>query len=552
MSLETTNHKLVMTDTAVTDVTATPLSPLGISAPPIYLGPREILVNKPVNLKGSYDASRIAKITIAAEDQFPLNVTMSGGTWQVAMPKGFSQAGSRWIRLKGFDKAGKLIENKVFYITVSTDPLTVGQALMLKVMQDTYFKVSPADSSTLNSQQKILVKAGDTFPVNRYGFIDGHLKLELGHAIDAIGNFGFFYEPHVQLSKGTQILRFSLDEVPEISLAAQLLITSTTLIKAKLADSSTLSANQKADVLQGQTFQITGYACTGGHFHVTLAEPIPGFGDRGYVYWQYAQIKRNGKEVLYDSSALTITALTNTLLKKRPVDSSQLQPQERTNFDAGAFYGISSYMVQGGHIKVSLTEEIPGFGNTGYVYPNFAQMKRGTKAFNPIPPSVEMNVPYFSQRDNPRYYWSTCNVTSIAMVLYYYGVRSQYGQLEDELLQWCLNKDGEGSQTNHNTLVALVQAYGFKASFDTKRTWQDVKEELINGKPVVLCGLFTHGGHIVTVVGFTPDGFIVNDPWGDALTGYTYTEGRKVLYPYSYCQQVCGGDGDVWAHFISK
>lgn len=541
-----------MTNTAVADVIDRPLTSLGIATTPAYSGPREVLVNKPVNLKGSYDANRIAKITIAAEDKFPLNVTISNGTWQVSMPKGFSQAGSRWIRLKGFDTVGKLIENKVFYITVSTDPLTVGQALTLKVMQDTYFKTSPADSSQLNGSQKVFVNAGQTFSVNRYGLVDGHLKLEIGQNVDAIGNFGFFYEPHVQLSKGTQILRFALDDVPDIPLAAQLLITTTTLIKATLADSSTLTASQKAEILQGQTLQITGYACTGGHFRVTLAEPIPGFGNRGYVYWQYAQIKRTGKEVPYDSGALTVTAVTDTMLKKRPVDSSQLQPHERTNFNKHAFYGISSYMVQGGHIKVSLTEEIPGFGNTGYVFPDFAQMKRGTKAFNPILPSVEMNVPYFSQRDNPRYYWSTCNVTSIAMVFYYYGVRSQYGQLEDELLEWCLNKDGDGSQTNHNTLVALIEAYGFKASFDTQRSWRDIKEELINGNPVILCGLFTHGGHIVTVVGFTPDGFIVNDPWGDALTGYTYTEGRKVLYPYSYCQQVCGGDGDVWAHFISR
>ncbi|NDJ17029.1 C39 family peptidase [Myxacorys almedinensis] len=538
---------------SIADGSDTLLSPLGTpTTPPTYSGPTEVLIDTPVTLNGNYDANRIAKIAIAAEDKFALGVTTSNGTWHVSLPKGFSQAGSRWLRLKGFDKVGKLVENKVFYLTVSADPLTVGQALTLKVTQDTYFKTSPVDSSTLKDQQKVFVKAGQTLPVNRYGFVDGHLKVELGQDIPAIGNFGFFYEPCVQLSKGDQILRFSLDDVPDIALAAQLLITSTTVIKAQLGDSSTLSSQQKSSLLQGQTLQIVGYACTGGHFRVTLAEPIAGFGNRGYIYWQYAQIKRNGKEIPYDSGALSVTALTNTILKKRPVDSAQLQPEEQTNFAQHTFYGVSSYMVQGGHFKVSLTEEIPGFGNTGYVFPKFAQMKRGTKAFNPILPSVEMNVPYFSQRDNPRYYWSTCNVTSIAMIFYYYGVRSQYGQLEDELLQWCINKEGLGSQTNHNTLTALIQAYGFKSSFDTRRTWRDVKEELMNGKPVVLCGLFTHGGHIITVVGFTPDGFIVNDPWGDALTGYTYTEGRKLLYPYSYCQRVCGKDGDVWAHFISR
>jgi uncharacterized protein YvpB len=137
--------------------------------------------------------------------------------------------------------------------------------------------------------------------------------------------------------------------------------------------------------------------------------------------------------------------------------------------------------------------------------------------------------------------------------MYYLGKRARWGsQLEDELLQWCINKDGEGSQINHNTLTNMINAYGFEGIFDTKWTFRDIKEELINGRPVVLCGMFTSYGHIVTVIGFTPNGFIVNDPWGDALTGYYNTEGRKLLYPYDYTNRVCGPDGEVWAHFIRR
>jgi len=539
----------------MTDTTAiSSLSSPGVTAPPTYSGPKEVLINKPVTLKGTYDATRIAQVTLSAEDKFPLNVTTNAGTWQLTLPTGFSTAGSRWLRLKGFDSQGQVVENRVFYITVSSDPLTIGQSLTLKVLQDTFFKAAPADSSTLSDQQKVLVKAGQTFSVNRYGSIDGHIKLELGEEIAPIGSFGYFYESHVQLSKGTQIFRFNLEEVPNLSLTAQLVITTTTILKAKLGDSSTLAANQKINAAAGQTYAITGYACVNGHFRVKLAEAIAGFGDTAFVYWKYAQVKRNGKSIPYDSDALTVTALTSTILKKRPVDSSQLQASERANLNAGNFYGVSSYAIQGGHIKVALTEELPGFGNTGFAFPSFVQMKRGGKPFNPIPPTVEINVPYFSQRDNPRYYWATCNVTSIAMVFYYYGIRAKNSgqQLEDELLQWCLDKGGAGAQTNHNVLSQLVQAYGFKPSFNINRTWQEVKEELINGRPVVLCGLFTHGGHIVTAIGFTSQGYIVNDPWGDAMSGYSNTEGRKRLYPYSYVDEVAGPDGEVWAHFISR
>jgi hypothetical protein len=137
--------------------------------------------------------------------------------------------------------------------------------------------------------------------------------------------------------------------------------------------------------------------------------------------------------------------------------------------------------------------------------------------------------------------------------MYYYGIRSKDGgQLEDELLQWCFDRHGYGSQTNHNVLEELIQSYGFKGTFSTKMTWQSIKEELINRRPVVLCGYFTHGGHIVTLIGFTPDGFLVNDPWGDGYYGYYSTEGRKLLYPYDYCNEMCGPDGEVWTHLIRR
>lgn len=542
-----------MTDSS-TQLTSTP-SGTPAAALLTYSGPREVLVNQATVLKGSFKAPQVAKVSVVAEDKYPLNVTVDAGAaqWQVKLDKGFQSAGTRWLRLKGTDGAGKVVANEVIYITVSTDSLTIGQSLQVKVLQETFFKACPFDSAKLGASQKVLVKAGQTFEVKRYGFIDGHLKLELNPAIAPIGNFGYFYEGHVQLSKGNQVLKFSLEDVPNIPLSAQMLVTKTTLLKAKVADSSNLAANQKTELLQGQTLQITGYACIAGHFRVSLASPIQGYGDSGYVYWEHVQLKKNGKPISYETDALTVTALKSTVLKKRPVDSAQLGAQEKYTLPGGTFYGLSSYALEDGHIKVALTEELPQFGNTGYVFPDFVQLKRGGKPFNPFPPQVELNVPYFSQRDNPRYPWATCNVTSIAMVLYYYGLRSKYGgQLEDELLQWCFNYAGEGSQTDNAVMSEMIKAYGFKTSFSTTRKWSEVKQELTNRRPVVLGGLFTHGGHIITVIGYTPKGYIVNDPWGDALSGYYDTEGRKLLYPYGYVDEVAGPDGGVWAHFISK
>ena len=520
-----------------------------------YQGPTEVLVNGPIVLRGSFDKQQAAKVEVIAEDRFPLSVTLNqqASTWQVNLPKGFSVAGSRWFRLRATDSKGNVTGSQIIYITVSSDPLTVGKGLTLKIVSDTLFKVAPLDSSRLDNQQKVLVKAGQTLAVSKYGFIDGHLKVVVDSAISPIGTFGYFYEPDVQLAKGNKILKFDLADVPNSNVSAQLLVTQTTQIKGQPEDSSKLPANQVAEIILGSTYAITGYACILGHFRVTLAESIPGFGKIGFIYWQDVKIKKDGKEIPFDPGALTMTMLQATVFKKRPVDSASLRDTEKTTLPLGRVYGVESYGLEGDHLKVSVTEELPNLGNTGYVFPSFVQFKRGDKIFDPAPNNVELNVPYFSQRDNPRFDWSTCNVTSIAMVLYYYGLRSKWGgQLEDELLQWCFDYAGQGSQTDHSVLSALIQAYGFNTSFSTTRNWADVRSELLNRRPVVLAGDFTASGHILTLIGYNSQGYIVQDPWGDALTGYSDTEGRKLMYPYSYVNQVAGPDGNVWAHFISR
>jgi len=520
-----------------------------------YTGPREVLINQPVQLTGNFDRREAVKVTVIAEDKYPLNVTLNSnaGTWQVSLPKGFSAVGSRWLRLKSINSKGAVTGSQIIYITVSADPLTVGQSLQIKILQDTFFKLAPIDSSLLNKQQKVLVSAGQSLTVLKYGLVDGHLKVLLNTSITPIGTFGYFYEPAVQLSKGLKTLTFDIADIPDTHVTAQMLVTRTTQIKASPKDSSNLAANQSAELILGSTYPITGYACTAGHFRVTLGESIPGFGNVGYIYWQHIVIKRDGQVITFDPDALTMTMMQTTVFKKQPIDAINLSESQRFTLPMGRIYGVESYGVDGTHLKVSLTEELPDFGNTGYIFPSYVVFKRGDKTFNPIPNYVELNVAYFSQRDNPRFYWSTCNVTSIAMVLYYYGVRSKDGgDFVDELLQWCLNYGGEGSQTDHNVLSAMIKAYGFKTSFSTTRRWSDLKSELINRRPVVLAGSFTAAGHILTVIGYNSNGYIVQDPWGNALTGYTDTEGRKLVYSYGYLDQVAGPDGNIWAHFISR
>jgi hypothetical protein len=523
-----------------------------------YRGPTEVLVNQPTTLQGKFDPQRTVSVAVIAEDKHPLPVSLNRteGIWRVKLDRGFQVPGSRWLRLKSSDRAGKLLGNQIIYITVSSDALTVGEALKVKLLRDTLFKVAPVDSAKLNSGQKVELKAGQVFEVAKYGFADGHLKVSLKYPLQPVGDFGYFFEPHVQLTKGNQVLRFDIEDVPNTPVTGQMLVTETTSLKSAPEDAANLSGTQKAQLLLGQNFGIRGYAATAGHFRVTLTESVPNFGNIGYVFRQHVQLRKDGKLIAYDPDSLTVVIQKETLLKRRPVDANQLSSSDRVSLPLGRIYGVEGYKTESDHVKVTLTEELPGYGNTGYLYPGHILVRRGSQAidlFPKLPKRVELNVPYFSQRDNPRFYWSTCNVTSIAMVLYYYGVRPEYSyNLPDELLDWILNRYGMDAQTDHNVLQALIRAYGFKSSFSTTRKWSEIDWELANGRPVVLAGDFTATGHIVTVIGYAPEGLIANDPWGDAYTGYTNTEGRRLMYHNGYLNEVCGPEGNIWAHFISR
>ncbi|MGB3237515.1 MAG: C39 family peptidase [Geitlerinemataceae cyanobacterium] len=522
-----------------------------------YRGPTEVLVNQPITLQGKFDPQNTVSVALIAEDKhsLPVSLNRKEGLWRVKLDRGFQIAGSRWLRLKSSDRTGKLLGNHIIYITVSSDALTVGAALKVKLLRDTLFKVAPVDSARLNSRQKVELKAGQVFEVAKYGFTDGHLKVSLKYPLQPVGDFGYFFEPHVQLTKGNQVLRFDIEDVPNTPVTGQMLVTETTYIKGAPEDAAGLSSSQKEQLLLGQNFGVRGYASTAGHFRVTLTESVPNFGDVGYVFRQHVQLRKEGKLIAYDPDSLTVIIQKETLLKRRPVDSGQLSAKDRVSLPVGRIYGVEGYKTESNHVKVTLTEELPGYGNTGYLYPGHILVRRGSTAidlFPKLPKRVELNVPYFSQRDNPRYYWSTCNVTAIAMVLYYYGLRPSYSyNLADELLEWILDRYGIDAQTDHTVLQQLIRAYGFKSSFSTTRKWSEIDWELANGRPLVLAGDFTATGHIVTVIGYAPEGLIVNDPWGDAYTGYTNTEGRRLMYHNGYINQVCGPDGNIWAHFIS-
>jgi hypothetical protein len=591
--------------------------------------PQVTAVGLPYRLQGVLDPQRIQKVvvTVTGEPSL-LEVTQQGRAWQAVLASGFATVGTFVLRLEAFGANQERLVLQFFPVAVRSPRVT------LTVQEPTIFKAAPDDADTLPSDRRVAVAAETTLLLERYGIVDGHLKVVLAEAIAPVGTFGYFYLPHVTVSapmtvRVLQSTIFKISSAPSNQLADDqkavvpadtrlvltldqtltvqdnhvrvrlargrppvgnegwfflphvqlwqlgapldpqqlsgrspslqeilvegltLTATRNTLLKAAPVDSPNLRADQRISLAAGATYAITGYAATAGHFLVRFVEPQPPLGTVGYVFWQHVHLSRQGRAIAYDPEMRTISVKQDTFWKKRPLDSRQLPAAEKTSLAAGRMVGVDAYNLEGTHLRLVLTESVPPVGTTGYVFLPHVTLKQGDRPIEFRPQRRVLGVPYFSQRDNPRDPFSTCNVTAVAMVLWYYGVRARRGgQLEDELYQWIIDRYGARARTDNAVLEQLYRAYGFSGEFSTRRTWGAIRQEISDGRPIVLGGYFTHGGHIICGIGFDERGLVVHDPYGDALTGYAQTEGRSLHYPNDYLRRVCGVDGDVWAHFI--
>jgi hypothetical protein len=98
-------------------------------------------IDQPTTLKGTFDPGIVAAISLMAEDRYSFDVVVNSTakTWEVKLAKGFSEAGYRWLRLKATNKKGELVASQVINLTVSNNPLTVGEGLTLTITNDTLF-----------------------------------------------------------------------------------------------------------------------------------------------------------------------------------------------------------------------------------------------------------------------------------------------------------------------------------------------------------------------------------------------------------------------------
>ncbi len=278
-----------------------------------------------------------------------------------------------------------------------------------------------------------------------------------------------------------------------------------------------------------------------------------------------------------------IIPIQNTLLKLRPIDSNskQLGTNEIRPRKAGDRLGVVAVRkAENNHWQVRLAGDLT-IGNTKtrecYIWPGhwdgaakalLATIDAGRQLAIKLNPgvvarspdgTVKIPVAYKSQMDNSNNPTGSCNVTSAAMCLEYYGIKSPDDrQLEDVLYEW-LQANGL-SRHDPNHLKQAIEHFGCRDDFTTRASISEIKTAIDNGKPVIVHGYFTYpAGHIVVFIGYDSKGFIVHDPYGFwTASGYDRNDaanqrkGESVHYNYGMIDRVCLPDGGCWAHFVTR
>ena len=254
----------------------------------------------------------------------------------------------------------------------------------------------------------------------------------------------------------------------------------------------------------------------------------------------------------------SLRTTSTTVLKTRPLQSSELAANEVFPVEAGQSFALVNYeRGHRGHCRITLQEPIRG-NRVWYAFEGHIQLIEGTRTLSqPQQPaaSVRLNVPFKSQLDNFYNPHGSCNVTSIAMCLEYLGVsrsNNRYRQLEDELYRHCLDRGY--SRHSPQDLARVVRDYKRKDDFTVRGTIERCQDHLRGGNPCVIHGYFTSFGHIIVLVGFDDKGFIVHDPYGEWFaTGYrTHLSGAYLHYSYNLIRRTCIPDGEFWVHYISR
>lgn len=163
-------------------------------------------------------------------------------------------------------------------------------------------------------------------------------------------------------------------------------------------------------------------------------------------------------------------------------------------------------------------------------------------------------VPYFYQYSNGYNPSGSCQNTSLAMMLKYYGLNTTPDNLSNTY-GTNLGQTVSGLQQIFNEKAAAA-GLSFRDRGTTTGSVTRMRQLLAAGTPVIVHGYFTNFGHVMVVLGYDGTYYYCNDPAGRWSQQYKYggysqtnaTEGIAVRYDKAAFEAAVSPDGYVWLH----
>lgn len=270
--------------------------------------------------------------------------------------------------------------------------------------------------------------------------------------------------------------------------------------------------------------------------------------------------------IIQQRATKTLKVIKPTVFKISPLPSADLDDDEKVSVQEGEEFKICALLDCGNHVKFTLDDRFIGGRNTWTAYdghveiyePDGTKLKGEYELGDKLPSQVNLPVPHHSQRNNEFRPSGTCNVTSVAMCINYFGKKNaskrRKKQLEDDLFLMVQEKGWD--RHVHDHLSRLFPIFGLTNEFKVEASWEEIKVHLANNKPVIYSGRFTKFGHIIVIRGYDENSkqWIVNDPWGEYFaSGYQNKSGENLRYSYGLLSRLSySGQLHTWAHLPSN
>lgn len=218
-----------------------------------------------------------------------------------------------------------------------------------------------------------------------------------------------------------------------------------------------------------------------------------------------------------------IIAKQNTLLKKKPLQSFELDFKEKIEVPRGRSYTIIDSVEEGSHVKVTIDYQ----AGTWYIYKPHWEITIPGKPIEHTPDNklILLNVPYYTQLDSSTNHNSRmCFSSSCAMAAEFLKPGCLGGNTGADDVYMTKYVFKYGDTTNSTAQVRALRDLGIVAVFRQNLTRKDVIEQLEKNIPVPVGYLHKGpvsaprgGGHWLVIIGvdLEKQQYIVHDPWGD-------------------------------------